>query len=613
MRKYYGLILLAFLFILCCSCSQQTSKHIENKKPNVILVITDDQGYGDLGAHGNPYIKTPHLDSFYAECVRFTDFHVSPTCTPSRAALMTGRHTNRTGAWHTIAGWSMLREEEKTMANMFEEGGYRTGAFGKWHLGDNYPYRVIDRGFQESVVHGGGGVQQTPDYWGNDYFDDTYFHNGNPQKYEGYCTDVFFEEAMGFIEERKDKPFFCYISTNAPHWPYNVPPEYEAMYDEYSDSILLTHQKQFLGMITNIDENFGKLRNKLVELNIEDNTILIFMADNGTAAGYAQQDRNDPKSPYLGYNANMRGTKNSQYEGGHRVPFFIYWKDGNVHGGKDIHQLTAHIDVVPSLAELCGLPLAEGYRSIDGSSLKPLLYDENIDWGNRVLVTDSQREQVPVKWRKTAVMKNKWRLVNVKELYNVKDDPTQSKDISADHQDVVKDLTIAYDDWWESVSVDFEEEMYIKVGTEYENPTVLTTHDWHADNGNPKWNQLVIRNGKYGNGYWTIDVVEKGTYAIKLRRYPLESGLKFSDEAEGYTSAVQPGLNSAVPKGKAHSIKTAEVRIFDKLLESKVVDSDAEEIVFTTDLATGRTKFWTYLEDHSGEVTGAYYAYIYKI
>ena len=596
-----------------CSCVETNINPEKADKPNVILVISDDQGYGDIAAHGNPYIKTPHLDKFHSESVRLTDFHVSPTCSPSRAAMMTGRYTNRTGAWHTIAGWSLLREEEKTLANMFNEGGYRTGAFGKWHLGDNYPYRVTDRGFEESVVHGGGGVQQTPDYWGNDYFDDTYFHNGIPKKYQGYCTDVFFNEAMKFIEESQDKPFFCYISTNAPHWPYNVPLKYEAMYEEYDDNTLAPHQKQFLGMITNIDENFGKLRKQLTELQIADNTILIYMTDNGTAAGYAKQDRDDPNSPYLGFNANMRGTKNHEYDGGHRVPFFIYWKDGNIHGGKDINQLTAHIDVMPSLAALCNIELPQGHRKIDGESLKPLLYGEEISWEDRVVVTDSQREQVPAPWRKTAVMQNQWRLVNETELYDIKNDPSQTQDISAKHPDVVSELTTAYDKWWKDVSVDFDQEMYIKIGTEFENPSVLTTHDWHAESSNQRWNQLQIRNGKYGNGYWTIDVMEEGAYEIRLRRYPLESGLSFSAEPNGYTSKEEPGMNSAVPIGKGLTFKSAAIKIFGKNLESMNIETDTEEVVFKTDLKSGRTKLWTYLEDDKGEVSGAYYAYVYKI
>jgi arylsulfatase A-like enzyme len=203
-----------------------TSPRNQGKPPNVVLVVTDDQGYGDLGCHGNPILRTPNLDALYRQSVRLTDFHVGPTCAPTRASLMTGRYCNRTGVWHTIMGRSLLRRDEVTMADVFAAGGYRTGIFGKWHLGDNYPFRPQDRGFHEVLVHGGGGVGQTPDTWGNDYFDDTYLHNGTPEKFSGYCTDVWFDGAMRFIEANRDRPFFAYLATNAPHSPYNVSERY---------------------------------------------------------------------------------------------------------------------------------------------------------------------------------------------------------------------------------------------------------------------------------------------------------------------------------------------------------------------------------------------------
>ena len=178
-------------------------------KPNVLFVITDDQGYGDLGCHGNTIINTPHLDKLHSQSISFTNFHVGPTCAPTRAGIMTGRYCNSTGVWHTVGGRSLLRESEITMADVFRENNYRTGMFGKWHLGDNYPFRPHDRGFEKALYHGGGGISQTPDYWKNDYFDDTFFHNGMPESFKGYCTDVWFDEALKFIEDKSDSPFFC--------------------------------------------------------------------------------------------------------------------------------------------------------------------------------------------------------------------------------------------------------------------------------------------------------------------------------------------------------------------------------------------------------------------
>ncbi len=199
-------------------------------RPNVVLVITDDQGYGDLGCHGNPVLKTPSIDALHADSVRLADFHVGPTCAPTRAGLYTGHYANSTGMWHTIGGRSLLREDELTLADALRAGGYRTGLFGKWHLGNSPPYRPQDRGFDEVVTHGGGGISQTPDHWGNDYFDDTYTVNGESRNFEGYCTDVWFREALRFLERHRDRPFFCAVAPNAPHSPYNVEPRYSAPY-----------------------------------------------------------------------------------------------------------------------------------------------------------------------------------------------------------------------------------------------------------------------------------------------------------------------------------------------------------------------------------------------
>ncbi len=235
------------------------------KKPNVVLVLTDDQGYPPLGCHGHPFIQTPDLDAFHGDAVRFEQFHTGTTCAPTRSGLMTGHYCNSTGVWHTIGGRSLLRRDEWSLAAALGENGYRTGMFGKWHLGDEYPFRPQDRGFDTVVCHGGGGISQQADWWGNDYFDDTYMVNGEPRPFTGYCTDVFFDQALSFIEAHRDGPFFCYISTNAPHGPFNVEPKYR---DLYMDKTASEQYARFLGMITNIDENFGRLRNTLRELGL---------------------------------------------------------------------------------------------------------------------------------------------------------------------------------------------------------------------------------------------------------------------------------------------------------------------------------------------------------
>jgi arylsulfatase A-like enzyme len=318
------------------------SSHAQATRPNVILVMTDDQGYGDLGCHGNPVLKTAEIDKLHAESIRLTDFHVSPFCTPSRASLMTGHHAGRAGAFRTTGGRSALQTDEMTVGNLFADQGYATGMVGKWHLGDNAPHRPQDRGFQDVVWHRCGGIGQASDYWGNTYFDDTYERArpgsrvGKFEKFTGYCTDVFFREGLRFVEENKDTPFFLYLSLNAPHGPYRVPPKWAKPYQRKD-----VNNANFYGMIANIDYNMGVLRQKLDELGLAENTILIFMTDNGTSAGAKFQGLDS--EAIRGYNAGMRGKKSSIYEGGHRVPFFIHWPKGGLTGGtRRRHAYRAH-------------------------------------------------------------------------------------------------------------------------------------------------------------------------------------------------------------------------------------------------------------------------------
>lgn len=358
MKKIIGhTFFFALLFFLSAGCRIGGQEDPATSSPNVILVITDDQGYGDLACHGNPWIKTPYLDTLWKESVRLTDFHVSPTCAPTRAALMTGRYNNRTGVWHTVTGRTLLRENEVTLAQIFSDNGYATGMFGKWHLGDNYPRRPIDLGFQKAIWHGGGAIGNTNDYWDNDYFDDHYYDNGEYRPFEGYCTDVWFREAKKFIGDNRDRPFFCYVATNAPHGPLYVEDKYS---DPYTRDTLIP-SPAFYGMITNIDENIGALRAYLKEEGLDRNTIFVFMTDNGTASGVKLDgDWANSFPTEYGYSAGMRGRKSSPYEGGHRVPCFIHWPAGGVEEGKDFDGLTAHIDLFPSLVEMCNLERKKG-------------------------------------------------------------------------------------------------------------------------------------------------------------------------------------------------------------------------------------------------------------
>ncbi|MBA7482246.1 hypothetical protein ES707_17730 [subsurface metagenome] len=558
----------------CAGINPLTS--VGKKQPNVVLVMTDDQGYGDLGCHGNPVIQTPNLDELYTQSIRLTDFHVGPTCSPTRAALLTGHYCNRTGVWHTIMGRSLLCKDEVTVADVFSAGSYRTAIFGKWHLGDNYPFRPQDRGFGEVLIHGGGGVGQGPDYWGNDYFDDTYFHNGKLKKFTGYCTDIWFDGAMDFIEANKERPFFCYIPTNAPHGPYNVADKYSK---PYRDKGVSTNQAYFYGMITNIDENMGRLMQHLKALGLEENTILIFMTDNGTSGGYA---------------GGMRGRKGSEYEGGHRVPCFIRWPGGGLTGPIDIDRLTAHVDLLPTLIELCGLKKPRGVK-FDGDSIVRLLTGKDKNWPDRTLITDSQRIEHPEKWRKSAVMTDRWRLVNGKELYDIKADSVQENDISDRNPQVVEKLRNAYEDWWADVSQRFDEYCEIIIGSDKHNPTRLMSHDWHTPR--VAWSQGAVRSGMEANGFWAVEVARDGRYQFELLRWPIELNVP---------------INETIPGGKAITATEARLKISDADM-TVPVSMNARAVTFKIDLKAGKTRLQTWFMDNRGNSRGAYYVYVKRL
>ncbi|MFN4873595.1 MAG: arylsulfatase [Akkermansiaceae bacterium] len=502
-------------FVLCClslafhsiaPAFAQTAT-----KPNVIIIITDDQGYGEIAAHGNPVIKTPILDKLHSESIRLTNFHVDPTCSPTRAALLTGRYSTRTGVWHTINGRSLMNPKELTMAEVFKSNGYTTAMIGKWHLGDNYPFRPQDQGFEHTIQHLGGGIGNGADYWENDYSDDTYLTNGEWKKYEGYCTDVWFREASRYVEKKRDKPFFLYLATNAPHSPHNVSDAYAK---PYRDAGIPDELAKYYGMITNIDENLGRFRKKLTDLGLAENTLLIFMTDNGTSAGYI-----DEKAKYPYFNAGMRGWKGSAWDGGHRVPCFWHWPKGNLTGGRDATELSAHIDVLPTLVNLLELKKPEG-PIVDGLPLtQPLQGVQEEIWPDRTLFVHVQRAFLPPKWDNSACMNQKWRLVDGKQLYDIQADPGQKTDIAADQPKVVEKLRSDYEAWWASLKTDMEQTSRFHIGSE-ENPMTLMSHDWLMPTGQAAWNQKHVLRGDLINGPWAVDVKKAGEYEITLYRWP---------------------------------------------------------------------------------------------
>ncbi|MEJ6728851.1 MAG: arylsulfatase [Akkermansiaceae bacterium] len=423
------------------------------EKPNIILVMTDDQGYGDVAAHGHPFLKTPHMDVLHAKSVRLTNFHVSPTCAPTRAALMSGMSPFKVGVTHTVLERERMALGYETVANVLKTSGYTTGIFGKWHLGDADEYQPGERGFDEVFIHGAGGIgQRFPGSQGavpgTSYFDPIIRHNGSFVETDGYCTDVFFQQALGWMKEKADKkePFFAYIPTNAPHSPFIAPEEYESLYDAKEPN---KKSSIFFGMITNIDDNLGLLMKKLKDWDIEENTLLIFMTDNGSARG----------APV--FNGGMNGKKGSLHEGGSRVPFFWYWK-GRHEGGKDIDAMGRHIDVLPTLAELTGAKLPEKNEA-EGRSLYGVIDGKDKDLPHRYLFFHGGRwfglkdykanpkMAVPnpddFKDKLFAVRDEKWRLVE-EQLFDLEADPGEKTDVAAKHPEVVAKMKAAYDVWW---------------------------------------------------------------------------------------------------------------------------------------------------------------------
>lgn len=573
--------------------------------PNVVLVMTDDQGYGDLGCHGNAIVKTPHLDQLHGESIRLVDFHVEPMCTPTRGQLLTGVHCLRNGAMNVSSGRTFLRREFPTLGDLFGKAGYATGVFGKWHLGDNYPYRPQDRGFQESVWYPSSHIGSAPDQWNNDYFDDVYTHNGVRKQFTGYTTDVFFSEAIRWMKSRANerKPFFCYLPTAAAHGPLFVPPKYREPYEKQG---LKPNVARFFGMIANIDENMGRLDAFLKEAGIRDNTLVIFLTDNGGTAGVQT------------FNAGMRGSKITLYEGGHRVPCFIRWPAGKLRSTGDVAGLTAVQDLAPTLVELCGLPVghvsnvpvgtnattnATSPLKFDGVSLAAVLRGTAEPPADRMVIAQFSRMQKPVPERGDAcVMWRKWRLVEDKELYDVAADPAQAKNVFDEHPDIVAKMRAHYANWWSEVSPRVNEHSAIIIGSDAENPAQLSPADWEdsfLDQGGQ------IRSGLKRNGVWNMIVDRAGDYEFELRRWARDAdaafsaGLPATKHADGQFTA-----------GAALPVAKVRIRVGSSEADKTVTASD-KSAVFTLTLPAGRTRLQTWLlDDKDQEIAGAYYVYV---
>ena len=450
-------------------------------KPNIILVMTDDQGYPAVGAHGHPWLETPHLDAMHASSVRFDRFMMGSTCAPSRAGLMSGSHSIRNGVTHTIFERERLNLQATTIAEVLQPAGYTSGYFGKWHLGDEPDYQPEKRGFEEVFIHGAGGIgQRCPgsgsDVPDNSYFDPVFKQNGTFVKTQGYCTDVLFQATLGWVKEVKDQdePFFALLSPNAPHSPFIAPPAYQQKFQDLGFS---KNAAGFYGMIEHLDLNMGLLFAKLEEWGIADNTIVIFTSDNGmtrggsglnTLEGRPQKKLGTSKSgeDMMTYNANMKGMKGCVDEGGVRAPLFVKWP-------------ARYLDILPTFAELAGAQLPQDHF-FEGRSLVPLLAQENPEWEDRYLFQHvtrwgNQADPDDHKWYSFSVRNQRFRLVEnttyemiataperpadapypsgpaLLSLYDMENDPSQTKDVSSEHPELVADMLKQYEAFWLSV------------------------------------------------------------------------------------------------------------------------------------------------------------------
>ena len=505
----------------------------DNHRPNVVLILTDNQGYGDLGCYGNSQVKTPVIDRLCQESARFSNFYVCALCSPTRATLMTGRYNYRTGVVDTSTGLAMLRPGEMTIANILAGAGYRTGIFGKWHLGDHYPLRPMDRGFQESLVNKDAIVAGIGNPPGNSLFHPVLQHNGQPEKFHGYITDISFQAATQFIEKNKDGPFFVYLPTNVVHEPLEVAEAYSAPYKTMG---LDDPTAKLYGELTNLDENIGKLLATLRRLNLDDNTVLIFMSDNGMTGGR--------------YNAGLRGIMGGLYEGGLKVPFLIRLP-GKLRGAKNVDQIGAHIDVLPTLLEICRVAKPQNL-TLDGVSLLPLITGNSSAWPDRTIFFQQSRPDYarriygdePKLFTNCAARSQQYKIVMTAadssetyikpvgfeetQLYDLVKDPGETTDIARDRPDTVSKMRKQYEAWFRDVTRGIAPPVRNILGSRYENPVTLTSQDLRGPRSArgphtlENARKMAEKGEPLGFGYWAVEVAQSGRYEITLRFGPPE-------------------------------------------------------------------------------------------
>jgi len=574
-------------FVVCLASSAGHAAGLAAERPNVLIVMTDDQGLGDFSFTGNPLLQTPHMDALAREAVRLADFHCAPMCSPTRGQLLTGLAALRNGATSVTAGRTFLRPGLPTLAERFAKAGYATGLFGKWHLGDVYPHRPIDKGFQTAVHHlGWGQLQSTPEY-GWPLVDGRLFRNGVEERYTGHCTDVWFDEAMRWMKAQKDagRPFLCYLPTNAPHGPHI---DLDAYIEPYRQS---RGPAAFFGMIAHVDARLGDLESFLLHEGLRDDTLVIFMTDNGGTAGVKT------------FNAGLRAGKTTYYDGGHRVPCWIRWPHGGLGEPRDIEVPTQNTDLLPTLCDLCGVappPRPAADSPYAGLSLARLLRGEANALPERTLVV--QYGQTPQK-HDACVIRGRWRLVHGTELYDIVADRGQSKDLAGEQPAVVERLRADYEAWWSGVEPLVADFVPQSLGAPQQPVVEFTSGDWeniYADN----WNFVRAAVGGPTGGRWHVRVERPGRYRFALRRWPAKSAspLGGPDALVGSAPADKPAAMKTFP-----GIAAAHLKIGDVAAEAPA-DPAAQAAVLETTLPAGVTTMQAWFADAAGEpLCGAFF------
>jgi arylsulfatase len=558
------------------------------RRPNVIVILTDDQGYGDFSFTGNPVLKTPHTDRLAAQSVRFTDFHVAPVCTPTRGQLMTGNDCLHNLASAVTAGRTIMRRDMPTMADLFQKAGYTTGLFGKWHLGHSYPDRPMDRGFDKAVWFKGWGLQSEIEF-DNDYVTPRYLDDLVEKRSTKYCTDLWFDEAIAWIRAQAaaKKPFFAYIPTNTPHLPMWPPDSHAKLYEGQVPPQVAA----FFAMIANYEDNFGRLEQFLKEAGLFEDTILVFACDNGGTVGRTVT------------NWGLRDFKSSHYEGGHRVPCLLRWPGGDLDQGMDVTSPTQIQDILPTLLDLCDIP-ARGVK-FDGRSLVPMIRKRPVP--DRMLVVQFGLRDRPAKYD-AAVIWNQWRLQKGTELYDIEADRAQANNVASAHPDVVARMRDYYDKWWAKREPGFSQPVPILLGVKGADTELLTCIDWwevDCDNIN------FVSNGTGGprGGQWHVDVQTAGTFRFELRRWPFHTSMALGSQGPRQTITGRP-LTQPVKLMPAYQVVLAA----DGREQSVAVKPEDVGGTLEVKLSKGRHILQGWLRGQDGtDLCGAYYAQITKV